>query len=123
MTSTRLRALIGANSPTAARSSGAPTAWPVRTSPGRVDEHEGHVPRPMRFLSRARRVDDRGRVDALDPRRQALRGEQLGHLGAQRVLAGEAQRGEQAEADRLAVAVARRSRWPSRWRGRRCGRG
>ena len=78
-----------------------------RTRPGASTSTNGHRLARALLVARGRR-GHRGGVDARPARvgSPALREQLLDEL-AQRVLAGEAQRGEQAEADRLAVAVAR----------------
>ena len=95
------------NSSRASRTSRGSTGRPVRTSPGASTSTKPTRP-ARRFLSpciaRHHGLVVDGRVER---GRQPARGEQLRHLGAQRVLAGEPERGQQPERDGLAVAVAR----------------
>ena len=72
-----------------------------------LHEHERHGVGPGALLVAADRLEHRLDVDALEPHREPALGEQPSHLLSQRVLPGEAQGGQQAEADGLAVAVAR----------------
>ena len=108
--------------PTAARSSSGATSLPKLTSPGRSHEHERHLA-PEALLVACRRLDDLLAPTPVELHGQAAREQQRAHLRAQLVLSGQAQRREQPQADRLAVAVPRCSRSPSRSRGRRCARG
>ena len=79
---------------------------PNRTSPGSAIEHEADpLGRPL--LVAADRVEDGFGVDpAVERRRQAGPLEQLGDLGLEPFGAGEPERGDEADRDRLAVAVA-----------------
>ena len=89
----------------------------------RLDEHEADAAGAA-LLVALHRVHDRAVVDGgVERGRQPARREQLADLGAQRVLAGEPQRGEQPERDGLAVAVARVARRGLDRVARPCARG
>ena len=107
MTSTRLRALIGPTTlATAARDVGRPDRCPVRDVARRAHQHERDR-LARRFLSRPVAAITAAGVDGLAARSAGPRWLSSAlDVVAQLVLAGQAQRGEQAEADRLAVAVA-----------------
>ena len=79
---------------------------PGVTSPGASTSTNGTRP-PARFLSRSTSASTSSTDAPAKRQRQPARGQQLGHLGAQRVAAGQPQRRQQPEPDRLAVAVAR----------------
>ena len=96
------------NSATAARRSSGATAIAVRTSPGASTSAK--PTRPRRFLSRAVAATTSAGSIAGSRRVGRPRGQQLRDLLAQRRLAGQRERREQAEPDRLAVAVARVAR-------------
>ena len=86
-------------SPSATEAAGARAA-------GRLDQHEADAPAAA-LLVALHGGGDRGAVDRRVERgRQPLGGEQARDLVAQLGLLGERQRGQQPEADRLAVAVA-----------------
>src|SRR3954452_14191641 len=77
---------------------------------GAVDEDERDLGPDALLVARRRGADGRGVAAVLEPRRQPGRFEQLGDLRAQRVLPRQPQRGEDAEAEPLAVAVGRVAR-------------
>ena len=83
------------------------TTWPGRRRAGLAEEHERHRPLPQALLVALGRHHDRIRVGRVERRRQALSREQRLDLLAQLRRPGEPQRREQAERDRLAVAVLR----------------
>ena len=89
----------------AARRSSAVDLVPGRHLARRLDQDERHLAARPLLVARdvLEDVVDRG---PLEPRRQAARGEQARHLLAQRIAPREPQRCEQADRDRLAVAVA-----------------
>ena len=92
-------------SSTAARSAAGSTSWPGVTSPGASTSTNGTRP-SARFLSRSTSASTSS-TDAPANRSGSPRAlEQLGHLGAQRLAVGQAQRGQQPDPDRLPVAVA-----------------
>ena len=92
---------------------------PGRGSPGSGSSTNGTGPSPTRFLSRAVAITTASGSAPVDRDRQPVRVEQLGDLVAERSVARQAQRGEQPEPDRLAVAVASHTRstvsiaWPT----------
>ena len=95
-----------ASSSIAALRSPSLTRQPVRVRPGASTSTKPTRP-PRRFLSRCTAAATAARsIGGVERGRQALGGEQVGDLVAQLGLLGERQRGEQPEADRLAVAVA-----------------
>ena len=111
------------SSRTAASTSSAVDPLAEHDIPRRADEHERHAVADA-LLVQLRRRDDRlgrrrrRRASSAGRRRPAApRPARAGRRAAQ------AQRREQAERDRLAVAVARGSPSRSRSRGRSCGRG
>ena len=90
----------------AARRSPSATRQPVRVRPGASTSTKPTRP-PRRFLSRWTATATASRsIGGVELDRQALGGQQPGDLLAQLGLLGERQRGQQPEADRLAVAVA-----------------
>ena len=95
-----------ANSPTAARSSGGVAGIPGARPAGAVEQHEWNRAWAHALLVGCGRGNHRVGVSAVEPCGKASRLEQGRDLVAQGGLPGEAQRGQQAQADRFAVAVA-----------------
>ena len=94
------------SSSTAALTLSGSTRWPTTGSPGRSSRTKP-TPSAVRFLSRSSAARTASTSTArVEVDRQAVRAQDLGDLAAQLVGAGEPQGREQAEADRLAVAVA-----------------
>ena len=94
------------NSATAARTSSSATGQPVRTSPGASTSTKPTRP-PRRFLSRrVAAATSAGSMAGSSVVGRPAVGQQVGDLLAQPRLGGERERGQQAEADRLAVPVA-----------------